>query len=403
MVVVSDLRIDPRVEREARALAGAGFDIVVIWPDLTAKPPAQLDWGSGITFRTLSPEYGHFASRFPGFLGHEMTKVAIEYRPFAYHAHDLSTALIGLAAARATGAHLVCDFHEWYSENVTWSSARERYIPHPRHVRFAHRVLERLVFKHASAVVTVCDSLSDEMKAVVGGGTRTAHVIRNIPDMKAVATRTYLPLKEELGLSPDAFLVLYQGGIGPSRMLEPIIEALPLAKECVLAIRGPGIEHYGSTYRKLAEKVGASSQLILLPAVPSRDVVDAARGADAGIYTVLDVCKNFRYALPNKIFEYLAAGLPILSAHFPEPKRIIDQFQVGVTFNPRAPRSIAAALNSLASDRSQTLQMAARTKDALRSMNADAEWEKLVAIYEGLRNEAGATAHPNASLAPAAR
>lgn len=386
MIVVSDLRFDPRVEREARALAGAGYVVVVIWPDTRDpnKPEPELDWGPGILFNNLPLRAGGFAYRLPGFLGHEMAQVALKYRPLAFHAHDLTTALVGLIAARGTGAHLVCDFHEWYSENVTWNVRKKAYEPHPWYVRVAFRSLERLVFKYASAAITVCNSLAREMERECGAKPNSVHVIRNIPDLAVKPTRDYRPLKVELGIPDDRFLLLYQGGVGPSRMIEPIIEALPMVAACTLVIRGPGIELYGDGYIKLARELHVEDRVFVLPSVPSRDVVVAARGADAGIYTVLDVCKNFKYALPNKVFEYLAADLPVLSAFFSEPKSIIDRYGVGATFDPRDPQSIAGAIRLLVSDRGVARDMAARTAEALRNMNADAEWDKLVAIYRNL-------------------
>ncbi|MGE0022664.1 MAG: glycosyltransferase [Hyphomicrobium sp.] len=394
MLVVSDLRVDPRVEREARALARAGYDVVAVWPDLRDKPPPELDWGPRVTFRTLPWDYGTFAYGFPGFLGHKMANIALEYQPLAFHAHDLSTALVGLIAARATGAHLVCDFHEWYSENVTWSVVRGAYVAHDWKVRNAYRFLERMAFKHATAVVTVCESLAREMEREFGARQGSVHVIRNIPSLNSEPTHAYRPLKDELGLAPETFVLLWQGGVGPSRMIEPIIEALPLVPKCVFVIRGPGIEFYGDGYRRLAEKLGVADRVMLLPPVPSRDVVAAAKGADAGIWTLPNLCKNFYYALPNKIFEYVAAGLPVLVAHYPEARKLVEGHAIGRCFDPYDPRSIAAAIQSLASSPNLTKQLSERTREALHDMNADAEWDKLVAIYRDLEAASAARHEP---------
>lgn len=385
MSVVSDLRIDPRVEREARALTRAGYEVVVIWPDLRGpnhNEPA-IDWGPGVSFRNLPAGYGSFANRFPGFLGHEMAIAALEYRPFAFHAHDLTTALVGLIAAQNSGAHAVFDFHEWYSENVSWSVAKGAYVPHPWYVRVAQRFLERRVFKKASTIITVCNSLAREMKSEFG--ERTVHVVRNIPDGKNEPTRSYRPLKEELGLAPDSFLLLYQGGVGPSRMIERIIEALALVEKCVFVIRGPGLETYGEGYRRLAERLGVSEKLILLPPVPSGDVVAAAAGVDAGIWTLPNLCKNFYYALPNKIFEYLAAGLPVLAANFPEARKLVEGGGVGLCFDPYSPQSIAAAIGLLARTPQEQLRMRERIPTLMMELSADLEWQKIVSIYDGLK------------------
>lgn len=386
MLAVADMRIDPRVEREARALAAADYEVVVIWTDpLSAvEPLPPVDWGLGVSFRSLPESAGTFSRQYPGFLGVALLTAALEYRPFAFHGHDLDTALVALTAARRAGAHAVCDFHEWYSENVTWAPLSRTYRPHSRLRRAGYRWLEQLCFRHASVLVTVCESIADAMAREVGGGQPCMTVIRNIPDQTSKPSRTYPSLKEQFGLSDENFTLLWQGGVGPSRMIEPVVEALAYAPTCTLVIRGPEIETYGPGYAAIAARIGASDRLILAPAIPSRDVVAAGRGAGAGIWTLPNLCRNFTYALPNKIFEYLASGLPVLAAHYPEAKRLVEQHQVGLCFDPYDPCSIAAAINRLSEDKSFRDRLAANTGRALARLDADAEWRKLVTLYDGL-------------------
>ncbi len=387
MLVVADMRFDPRVEREARALAVAGYVVTVIWTDpLLAQTdrPTPIDWGEGIAFQSLPERAGAFSRQFPGFLGTAMLDAALAHRPFAFHGHDLNTTLAALTAARRTGAHAVCDFHEWYSENVTWRPLRRIYTRHSWLVKQAWRWLERFCFTHASALVTVCHSIADEMSHEFSGGRKTVHVIRNIPDRARRPSHEYPPLKTQLGLAEDRFLLIWQGGIGPSRMIEPVVEALAYAPTCTLLIRGPEIETYGPGYAAIAARIGASDRLLLAPAVPSRDVVAAAVGADAGVWTLPDLCKNFTYALPNKIFEYLSSGLPLLVAHYPEAKWLVEEHRVGLTFDPYDPRSIAAAINRLIGDAALRREMAASAEIALTAMDAAIEWRKLVALYQAL-------------------
>lgn len=387
MLAVADMRVDPRVEREARALVAGGYDVLVIWTDaLLAERgvPTPIDWGLGIRFRSLPEQAGVFSRQFPGFLGTAMLDAALEQRPFAFHGHDLNTALVALVAARRTGTHAVCDFHEWYSENVTWAPLRGIYRPHSRLQKRAFRWLERMCFRHASALVTVCTSIADEMAQTLGDGRLQVAVIRNIPDRAREPSRVYLPLKQQFGIPEDRFTLLWQGGVGPSRMIEPVVEALAYSPDCTLVIRGPEIETYGPGYARIAARIGASDRLILAPAVPSRDVVTAARGADAGVWTLPNLCKNFSYALPNKIFEYLSSGLPVLVAHYPEASRLVEEYQVGLSFDPYDPRSIAAAINRLADDKDLREKLAANTEAALFSMDAATEWQKLVRLYSAL-------------------
>jgi glycosyltransferase involved in cell wall biosynthesis len=389
MLVVSDLRIDPRVEREARALAGAGYDIHVVCPNFTSGKASDIhiDWGPNVHIRLVDQEANRFIMRWPGFLGVELFDLALEIaqeiRPFAIHAHDLNTCLVGLAIARKTGANFVADFHEWTSENVHWSRRANRNEPYPPNWKAELQALETRVMREASAVVTVCDSIAEALAEELGDG-RKIEVIRNIPAISAVPTKEYPPLKQQVGLPEAQFVLLWQGGTGPTRLIEPIIAALEFAPTCTFVIRGPSLDLFGADYRAIAEKAGAGERLILLDPVPSRDVVAAARGADAGIWTLPRLCRNFTYALPNKIFEYTASNLALLVADYPEAKRMVETHDIGLTFDPYDPRSIAAAINRLIEEPGLATSFRQNTHEALRTLDAEGEWRKLVALYDAL-------------------
>lgn len=389
MLTPSNLRIDPRIEREARALVGAGYDVVVIAPDPRVGEETEhgVDWGPGISFRWTHWTAISFVMEWPSFIGRAMFNTAIEYRPFAFHAHDLFTALIGLSAARLTGAHVVCDFHEWFSENVKWDAESLSYKPYTPSWKRPLQWLERQCLKKASEVVTVCDSIADTMAAELGRG-RKAVVVRNIPRLSQEPTKPYPPIKQQLGLPDDSFVLLWQGGTGPTRLIEPIIEALAFMPKCHFVIRGPSLDLFGPGYRAIAERIGAGDRLILIDPVPSRDVVAAARGADAGIWTLPNFCRNFSFALPNKVFEYMASGLPVIGADYPEVRRIVDGHKVGALFDPYDPKSIAAAITPLIDDRALAAAIRERIPVALATLDADREWEKIPAIYDRLRRRA---------------
>ncbi|KQU54790.1 hypothetical protein ASG72_04020 [Bosea sp. Leaf344] len=95
--------------------------------------------------------------------------------------------------------------------------------------------------------------------------------------------------------------------------------------------------------------------------------------------------RNFIYALPNKVFEYMAAGLPLLVANYPEVSRLVDRFDVGLSFQPDDPRSIAHAINVMVENKALRVRMGANTRQALLELDAESEWERLAAIYARLR------------------
>lgn len=384
MLVVSDLRIEPRVEREARALASAGYDVTVLCPLVSeGLDLSGVEWGPGVTIVHLPWRTGRFAYGRPGYLGLDLYLAALKYRPLAFHGHDLNTCYVGMAAAKVCGAHFIADFHEWTSENVHWDEASGKNVPFEGDWKRDLQQLERRIMREASGVITVSQAIVDALAEELGDGRKCA-LVRNIPTFAAAPTRDYPPLKEQIGVSPERFVLLWQGGTGPTRMIEPIIEALVHAPACTLVIRGPSLDLFGEGYRALADKLGVSDRLVLRDGVPSRDVVAAARGADAGIWTLPALCRNFTFALPNKIFEYTAAGLPVLVADYPEARRVVEEHEIGLAFDPYSPHSIAVAINRLIEDPAFTESCRSRTEAALAAMDARAEWAKVVEIYDGL-------------------
>lgn len=382
MLVCSNLPVDPRVEREARALAAHGFRVKVLCPawDPPTPPP---DWGPNVEIGILRAT--DFYTRFPYVFSRPLLRAALAEDAWAYHSHDLDTALPALVAAARKRVPCLCDFHEWYSENVTWDEARGCYRSHPLLKRWIFQQLERLVLHSASKVITVCDSIARHLERRYDA-PHPIHVLRNVPPLRAEPIRQPpTHLRTALGIAADKAIVLYQGGLGPSRNLEPVIRALAMVRHAVLVIRGPGMERFAPGYQRLAAGVGAADKLFCLPPVPSNAVVAEARSADLGLWTLLaNVGLNFRLALPNKVFEYLAAGLPLLVADLPEVRRLIDNHGVGLCFDPEDPASIAAAIDQLAGNAHLRSACQRNIPSALRSLNADREWERLVQLYEGL-------------------
>ena len=280
MLLVSNIWIDPRVEREARALAAAGYEVEVICPDLSQPEGSRTspDWGKNVRIQLIPAVAADFSCLRPGFAAGYLFEAAMvaakDNIPLAFHAHDLNTCLAALAAARMTGAHLVADFHEWTSENVHWNSAKGGWAPYPADWKAELQALEARLMREASAVLTVCESIIDALATELGNGRR-ATLVRNIPALDARPTKIYPPLKEQLGLPKDRFVLLWQGGTGSTRLIEPIIEALAFAPKCTFVIRGPSLDLFGKEYQAIADRIGAGDRLILEGPVPSSDVVAA--------------------------------------------------------------------------------------------------------------------------------
>lgn len=390
MLVVSDVRVDPRVQKAARAAVEQGFRVTVVAPShhLAMPAPATPDWGSGVEFEF--PQIRNPAlvnHHFPYLVDSDFLRFGRRFRNVIFHGHDLNTACMALQLARETGSACIADFHEWFSENVEWSVRENAYVRNRWFKRVVMRRGERQCMRHCDAVITVCDSIAKELQAMQRRA-EGVHVVRNIPDLSPPDPSLQLQdVRRQVGARPHEFILLWQGGVGPSRLLEPVIRGLAQAPGVLLVIRGPGLEEgspFREHYQREAQAAGVLDRLRLLPPVPSWQVVAAASGADAGIWTLPNLSKNFYYALPNKIFEYLAAGLPVLVANFPEAAGLVHRYDVGLAFDPYSPASIADAINRLKAEPETRRRMATNAAAALADMDAAREWARVPALYLSL-------------------
>ena len=386
MLVCTNLEVDPRVRREAEALAAGGFYVTIIctaWGS-DVDECESLDWGANIAFKILPMHSSRFICSYPYLYSRMLYNAAVAEDAWAYHAHDLDMSFIVMLAAAQKKVACVCDFHEWYSQNVSYDPWTERFRPHHFFKRILYEHVEYLAIHYSSRVVTVCQSIRERLESVYQS-PKAIRVVRNIPELAGQADEPLFDLRRELNIPEDQRIVLYQGGMGQSRNLEPVIEAMKYVANAVFVIRGPGHEMYATHYDNIARKCGVSDRVFCLPPVPHARVVTEAKSADVGLWTLLsNVGLNFKLALPNKVFEYLAAGLPILAADLPEVRALIDQYDVGLCFSPDDPECIAHCINQIVEDGSFFQRCRENIGPAMSDLRADEEWNKLVDLYQTL-------------------
>ena len=246
-IVVSDVHRDPRVRKSAQALVDAGHDVVVIYPRLspTDTRPHPADWDSRLQFEATPFARSFF--RFPGLYHGSLYRAVAAGCYDVLHCNDLNTAIVGFRAARSTQSSVVLDYHEWWSEGAVYDAALKRFRPHSWFARMVYRATEAFATRHASSVITVCDSIACALRARHG---IEVEVVRNLPELPTDEIANPTTVLNKVGRG-RRLLLLYQGGVGPSRNLEPVIEALGLVPEAELVIRGPGLETVEQAYRPL--------------------------------------------------------------------------------------------------------------------------------------------------------
>ena len=241
------------------------------------------------------------------------------------HTHSVAALPIGVALKWATGAPHVYDAHELESEANGLSRLRGRLT----------RWMERLFIKGADRTITVCDSIAD-WYASAYGMDRPA-VDRNVPMKSSAPTEKSTVLRDKHDVPDTALLYLYQGALAPGRGIEMLLDTFAsLADDKHLVLMG-----YGVLEDQVVAAADASPNIHFQPAVPPGDVLYYTTSADVGLCLIENTCLSYYYSLPNKLFEYLLSGLPVLVNDMPEQRSVVERYECGWVVPPTRDEQVA--------------------------------------------------------------
>lgn len=251
-----------------------------------------------------------------------------------YHGMAYMGIPVALGLARRSGAPVVYDARDIYID-----AANLARLPGP--ARAVVGALERRWARRASRVVTVNDGYARVMAD--RWGVPTPAVVMNCPDPRPPAAERPRRFHEVLGLAPTTPIVLYHGGFSPDRGIEELIEALALLPGIHLVLMGYGVLE-AQLQARAAEGDG---RLHVLPAVAPEVLLDWVASADVVAIPIQPTTLNHRLTTPNKLFEALAAGVPIVASDLPGMAPIVRETGAGVVCDPTRPGAIAAAIRGI--------------------------------------------------------
>lgn len=288
--------------------------------------------------------------------------------PVAYHCHDFNTLYAGRLAAKKHRAPVVYDSHEIY--------LHRNLATHSKMATKMFGIIEGWLMRRAAAVITVNDSIAEYLAKHYR--VAVPKVVRNMPASGPKPAEVEIP---EVFSRPGT-KVLYLGGITLGRGIEEAIAAIGHIPDASLIMMGPVVrEQYRETFRELADASGAGDRIFILPAVPPEHIRYIIGAADVGLSVLLNASLNNYYSLPNKLFSYIEAGVPVLASDFPELRRIVEGYGIGLVTDPDDPRAIADAITSIAGDPAIHEKYRAATREAAKVLTWEHESEQLVSIY----------------------
>jgi glycosyltransferase involved in cell wall biosynthesis len=365
---------DSRVRREAATLAQAGHDVTVLELAPVADGAHTLD---GFQRRSaMPPAWVKQALPFHAYRAAFLAwfvREAVALHPDVIHAHDAAMLLPGLIAARLTGARLVYDSHELATSVPYREQAWAWFVG----------AIERLAVPRAAAVITVSDGIADALQARYRLGTRPV-VVRNVSALVRGSAPPSPGLRERLGITRTTPLVLHQGAAAPMRGNPTLVRAVATLDGVHLVFLGDDdVRGFNGELAALAAELGAGERVHFLPSEPLETLLALTEEADIGVTLLEDTCVNHQLALPNKLFEYIAAGVPVLASDLPEMRALVRERRIGWVADPADPEAVAADLR-VALNGGITDALRARVRAAGEELRWPVERLRLEALYAAL-------------------
>lgn len=360
--VINDLVTDNRVNKTCLTLVESGFDVVLIGRELPGSLQLPIWPFKAIRMRLLfltGPLF-YFFFNLRLFFKLLFAKADLLY------SNDLDTLLPNYLVSKLRSLPLIYDSHELFCE-----------VPELLNSPFKRKIwlgIEKWIVPKLSYCITVNESIAklfqEKYKVIF-----TA--VRNISDV----TENFKPkTKEELSLPLQKKIIVLQGaGINIDRGAEELVDAMKFVDNAFLLIIGSG-----DVWNVLQQKVkdqNLNEKVRLINKVPKVDLMHYTYNADLGLSIDKNTNLNYYYSLPNKVFDYLHAGIPILATHLPEIEKIITHYNVGDFIESHQPKEIALKINEMLS--SHKLEEYKRNAiTAARELNWATEKTKLISIIE---------------------
>jgi glycosyltransferase involved in cell wall biosynthesis len=368
--VINDLSTDQRVHKVCTTLHSMGYDVTLVGRrQRNSLPLADRNYRTKRMFLLFEKGplfYAEFQIRLLVFL--------FLRNPAVLVSNDLDTLLPNFLVSKFMGSKLVYDSHELFCEVPELKSNPGK--------RNTWKALEKWIFPKLNYVFTVNDSIakiySEEYKVNI-------RVVRNIPNLSTQENISGVS-KEALGIPGQKKIVILQGaGINVDRGAEEAVEAMRYVENAILMIIGSG--DVISVLKEIAGRLKLDNKVIFTGKVPFEKLVQYTRHADLGLTLDKDTNINYRYSLPNKLFDYIHSGVPVLASDLVEVKKIIMEYHVGDIVYSHDPKEIGAKINLLLNSERLLPEWKKNCKIAAQKLNWEEEEKVLKEVYKEFLTE----------------
>jgi len=319
--VTNDLNTDRRVLKVAHSCHNNGYDVLLIGRKLKNNFPLHFPFKHKrlrLLFNHSALFYAEYNIRLFFLLLFSKVDILLS--------NDTDTLPANFLVSKIRRKKLVFDAHELFPE-----------VPELAHRPKVKRIWEKIedwIFPRLKYCYTVCQPIADYYNQKYHINMK---VIRNVPYCSE-------PIEKKTLDYSGKKIILYQGAVNIGRGLEWVIDAMPLIENAVLVIIGDG--DIMNDLKERVNRLQLNEKILFLGRISGSELHKYTPSADLGICLLENRGLNYYYSLPNRIFDYLHAGVPILATDFPEMARIVKNYNTGILVNHYEPEYLADVINN---------------------------------------------------------
>ncbi len=361
--VTNDINTDQRVRRVCEFLANNNFDVTLCGRLLKNSQPLSKTKYKTVRFRLPFSK----GAKFYAVYNLRLFFYLLFHKADALLSNDLDTLLANSWAKKfKPRCKLYYDSHEYFLgvpelinrpkiQNI-WQKIERKYVPKVHKMYTVNQSIANLYQKEYN---------------------REVKVVRNISDIQQVKI---IYRRKDLGLPENKNIVIIQGaGINIDRGAEETIDAIKLIDNCVVIFVGDG--DVVPLLKQKVKQENLEDKVLFFGKRPYNELMNFTALCDIGISLDKDTNINYRFSLPNKIFDYIHAGIPMLVSNLTEVKKIVNGYKIGIVVENHQPKTIAQAINKMLTNKNLYQTFKTNTIKAAQQLTWQNECEVLKDIY----------------------
>lgn len=297
-------------------------------------------------------------------------KILFEYRNKnikVVNCHSIIVLPIGIIFKKVYRVKLIYDTHEFETETVSLHGLR----------KFIAKTVEKILIKFVDCTFVVSESIAKSYEKL--HNVKKPLVVFNCPRYSKIKYSNYF--KEKYNLSKKSVLFIYQGNMAKGR-------GIPLLLKTFSMLNNPEQNNiifmgYGPLKDLILSYSKKNINIFFHEAVSHNILQEITCSGDIGISLIENVCLSYKYCLPNKLFEYIMSGLPVIVSDLPEQRKIVNSFKVGYILDEMTSIKLKALIESI--NLSEIYKIKNNTFKASREFNWEKQEEKLFSAYKTLK------------------